>query len=496
MTVRTRVAPSPTGDPHVGTAYVALMNYMFAKKHGGEFILRIEDTDRARSTSASETVIFESLKWLGLTWDEGPDIGGDCGPYRQSERSDIYAEHCDKLIKDGNAFRCFCTTERLDAMRAGQRAAGQITRYDGYCVHLTEEQIQQNLDDGLSYVVRMSVPDSGTCTITDMARGEIEFPWQSIDMQILMKSDGMPTYHMANVVDDHLMGITHIMRGEEWIPSAPKHQLLYKYFGWEMPQIFHLPLLRNPDKSKLSKRKNPTGVLFYQRMGFLPTALLNFLGLSATSTPDGDVLYDLEGLTEQFDISNIPLTGPVFDKVKLDWINGKYIRENMSSSQFAQSVQQWALNETYLKSVADLAQSRISKLSDLGGLTSFLFSGTLGLTEEQLLNGKLSQEQVIYALFLASAGLDELQDWSDSSIESALRQVAVVADVKLKDMLRHFFITISGSERSLPLFQSMDLLGRDICRERLREALTTLGGVTNKKRDQWTKDWQKAKSTG
>ena len=248
MSVRTRIAPSPTGDPHVGTAYVALINYLFAKQHGGSFILRIEDTDRARSTAASERAILEALSWLGVNWDEGPDVGGPSGPYRQSERLEIYERYARVLLDGGNAFRCFCTPERLAEMRAEQRRHNLPPAYDGLCLGLTQAEIVANERAGLPFVVRLRVPREGSVSIDDLLRGPIVFEWSAVDMQVLVKSDGWPTYHLANVVDDHLMGITHVMRGEEWISSAPKHLLLYTAFGWEMPKIAHLPLLRNADR--------------------------------------------------------------------------------------------------------------------------------------------------------------------------------------------------------------------------------------------------------
>lgn len=320
--VRTRVAPSPTGDPHVGTAYIALINYCFAKKHGGQFLLRIEDTDQVRSTPQSEKMILESLRWLGLSWDEGPDVGGPHGPYRQSERSAIYTEHCDRLLADGHAFKCYCTPEKLSASRAAQMAAKLPPKYDGACLSLTTDDCVKLDADGLPHVVRMKIPTTGTCIVQDTLRGEIEFEYSVVDMQVLMKSDGLPTYHLANVVDDHLMGITHVMRGEEWISSAPKHLLLYQYFGWEPPVLTHLPLLRNADKSKLSKRKNPTSILYYQRAGYLPQAMQNFLGLFIKSASEEDEKTSLQTLIDEFDVHNISLGGPVFDTSKLDWLNG------------------------------------------------------------------------------------------------------------------------------------------------------------------------------
>ena len=277
-TVRTRIAPSPTGDPHVGTAYIALFNLCFARQHGGQFVLRIEDTDQVRSTRESEQQIYDALRWLGIEWDEGPDVGGPHGPYRQSERGAIYKRYSDELVAKGHAFPCFCSAERLDQVRAEQMANKETPRYDGHCMHIAAEEAQRRIAAGESHVVRMKVPSEGVCVVKDMLRGEVEIGWDRIDMQVLMKADGLPTYFLANVVDDHLMGITHVLRGEEWINSAPKHILLYQYFGWDMPALCHMPLLRNPDKSKLSKRKNPTSITFYERMGYLPEALLNYLG--------------------------------------------------------------------------------------------------------------------------------------------------------------------------------------------------------------------------
>ena len=267
-TVRTRIAPSPTGDPHVGTAYIALFNLCFARQHGGQFVLRIEDTDQVRSSHESEQAILDSLRWLGLEWDEGPDVGGPYGPYRQSERSASYQQYAELLVEKGFAFRCYRTAEELDVLRTERRDAGLSTALKPSDLRLEEAEIARREAAGMSSVIRMVVPeDAGVCVIHDLLRGDVELDWSMVDAQILLKSDGMPTYHLANVVDDHLMKITHVLRGEEWLNSAPKHQLLYQYFGWEMPVLCHLPLLRNPDKSKLSKRKNPTSILYYQRMG-------------------------------------------------------------------------------------------------------------------------------------------------------------------------------------------------------------------------------------
>jgi glutamyl-tRNA synthetase len=473
--VRTRVAPSPTGDPHVGTAYVALVNYCFARRHGGEFVLRIEDTDRARSTAESERVILEALRWCGLEWDEGPDVGGPHGPYRQSERSSIYREYADKLLAAGHAFKCFCTPQRLEEMRVAQRAAGQPPRYDGLCLTYSPEAIARREAAGEPYVIRLRVPDEGSCIVEDMRRGPIEFEWRSVDMQVLMKSDGLPTYHLANVVDDHLMEITHVFRGEEWVSSAPKHLLLYRYFGWTPPKLMHLSLLRNPDKSKLSKRRNPTGILFFRVMGYLPEALLNFLALLANAARDGeDELMDLSAIVRRFAVEHVPIGGPVFDFAKLDWLNGRYLRERLDPESFARRAQQWAVTPERLTRIAELAAPRVERLSDLGPLLAFLFSGHLALRAEDFRGVKLDETEMGRAFEMALEEFDALPAWNAFAVETAIKRVAERLEKKVRDVARPFYVAITGSPTSIPLYDSMELLGRDLVRERLRDALALL----------------------
>jgi glutamyl-tRNA synthetase len=448
---------------------VALFNYCYARKHGGQFILRIEDTDVERSTRASEEAILRSLHWLGLRWDEGPGVGGPHGPYRQSERSAIYREHADRLLREGHAFRCFCTTERLDAMREAQRAAGQRVAYDGLCLSVSAQDSENRASSGEPFVIRMKVPGEGACVVNDLFRGPVTIGWDLIDMQVLLKTDGMPTYHLANVVDDHLMEITHILRGEEWLNSAPKHILLYQYFGWEMPQLGHLPLLRNPDKSKLSKRKNPTSLSFYERMGFLPEALVNYLGLMAWSMPSGEEKFSLPEMVEQFTLERISLGGPVFDITKLQWLNGRYIRESLSDEELGARVRAWALNEDYLRPMVPLVRQRLSVLSDLGPLVMPFFAGIVEYDPKLLYGGKLKPEDVTKALDEAVMRIDTVE-WTKSEIEQAFRTLATDLNVKFRDVLRPFFVAIGGSPSWVPLFDAMAILGRDICRARLRHA--------------------------
>lgn len=485
--VRTRVAPSPTGDPHVGTAYIALINYCFAKKHGGQFLLRIEDTDQVRSTRESEEKILESLRWLGLSWDEGPDVGGPHGPYRQSERSEIYRQYCDQLLAAGHAFKCYLTPAELASLRAQQTAAKLPPKYDASYRALNDKIAAEREAAGAAHVVRMVIPDQGSCRFDDTLRGVIEIDYATVDMQVLMKSDGLPTYHLANVVDDHLMGITHVMRGEEWISSAPKHLLLYRYFGWEAPVLTHLPLLRNADKSKLSKRKNPTSILYYQRAGYLPAAMQNFLGLFIKSASEEDEKTSLQALIDGFDVHNISLGGPVFDTSKLDWLNGRYIREELSTGQFLDAVKAWALNDAYLTPIAEMAQSRIVKLSDLGALTAMFFMNRIeGLSVEALRDGvKIDSDQQRAAYTLALQQLDAMIVWNKEGVDAALRRTAEALDVKLKDMIRPMYLAITGSAQGVPLFDAITHLGRDILRERLRHAMELLGPASKKEVEAW-----------
>jgi glutamyl-tRNA synthetase len=475
MTVRTRVAPSPTGDPHVGTAYVALMNRLFAKQRGGSFVLRIEDTDRARSTPESEAAILRSLRWLGVEWDEGPDVGGPRGPYRQSERGHVYAVHAARLLADGHAFRCFCGDGRLDAMRAAQRAAGAQPGYDGACLSLSRAESDARAAAGEPFVLRMKVPEGGACTFTDMKRGAVTIPWANVDMQVLVKSDGFPTYHLANVVDDHLMGITHVLRGEEWLSSAPKHALLYGYLGWEMPALCHLPLLRNPDRSKLSKRKNPTSVLWFERMGYLPEALLNLLGLFAMNIGDGSDVLSPGDLLSGFSVDHVALGGPVFDLAKLDHLNASHIRA-MPPEAFAARYAAWRAGID-MAEVAAVARERIVRLSDLAPLSAFLWSGRVAPAAADMATAKLPAPAAAEAVADVAGRLEALPAWERGAIEAAVRAAAEARGVKMRDFVRPLYVAVTGRAQSLPLFESMELLGRDMVRMRLRDAVAALGAA-------------------
>lgn len=497
MTVRTRIAPSPTGDPHVGTAYIALFNLAFARSMGGQFILRIEDTDQARSTDESEKQILDALRWLGLEWDEGPDIGGPHGPYHQSQRTEIYHSHVEQLIDEGHAFRCFCSSERLNQLRAEQMKEKQQPGYDGCCMSLSAQEVSARLDAGESSVVRMKVPREGSCKFQDMLRGEVEIDWVQVDMQILMKADGMPTYHLANVVDDHLMEITHVIRGEEWINSAPKHQLLYKYFGWEMPVLCHMPLLRNPDKSKLSKRKNPTSIIYYQRMGFLAEALCNYLGRMGWSMPDEREKFSLDEMIGDFDLQRVSLGGPIFDVEKLSWLNGQWLRD-MDQVEFGRRVSQWSFNEDYFMQIAPLVQNRVETFSDIVPLAGFFVSGMLPVTEADFAIKGMEPEGVKKVLQFALWRLEALRQWERDAIESTVGQLAEEMDLKLRNFMPPIFMAVTGKSSATPLMDSMAILGPDLTRARLRHALGVVGGVSKKELKRLEKEFKQlgAKASG
>jgi len=478
--VRTRIAPSPTGDPHVGTAYIALFNLCFARKHGGKFILRIEDTDQLRSTKKSEAEILDALSWLGLNWDEGPDKGGEFGPYRQSERSEIYKEHANQLLEKGDAFHCFCSAERLTDLRQQQMAEKKPVGYDGHCLHLSEAEISEKLSKNVAHVIRMKIPATGSCIVKDMLRDDVEIDWQQIDMQVLIKSDGLPTYHLANVVDDHLMQITHVIRGEEWINSAPKHLLLYQYFGWEAPLLCHMPLLRNADKSKLSKRKNPTSIGYYHHMGYLPEAVTNYLGMMGWSMPDEQEIFSLEDMINQFDISRVSLGGPVFDTEKLDWLNGRYLRENLSDDEFIQRFSQWAFDSEKLQAIVPLIKQRVERFTDIAPLTAFFFSGMPAIDEHSFEHKQLSPEDSKKILQFIAWRLESLDVWHRDRIEKVFMQLAECMGFKIRDFLFPVFMAIAGSSVSTSVIDSIAVLGLDITRARLRHAIAILGGVSKK----------------
>jgi glutamyl-tRNA synthetase len=475
---RTRIAPSPTGDPHVGTAYVALFNLALARKTGGQFLLRIEDTDRQRSHPASEKMIFEALRWLGLTWDEGPDIGGPHGPYRQSERSAIYREHAEELVGKGAAYPCFCTPERLEKLREEQKAQkASVLGYDGLCRRLDRAEAERRCAAGETHVIRLAMPDEPSMTVTDLLRGEVRFERPQMDDQVLLKSDGFPTYHLANVVDDHLMKITHVVRAEEWLSSLPKHVHLYRSFGWEMPVFCHLPLLRNADKSKISKRKNPVSLNHYRRAGYLPEAMVNFLALMSFSMPDGREEFTLPEFIEAFDLTRISLGGPVFDLEKLTWLNGRYLRR-LSTPEFLGRLRGHLLSDEYLGAVHALARERVDTLEGFYDYTSFFFVGEVAYDAEALRTlvpkGRTAADVAKALGALVEKSIDPLLEWNAATIEAALKAFADEVAWPAKDLFMTVRLAVTGRAATPPLFETMAVLGKEVCRRRLRKAAAVL----------------------
>ncbi len=489
--VRVRIAPSPTGDPHVGTAYIGLFNMAFARHHGGSFVLRIEDTDQKRSTPESEVAILRSLRWCGLRWDEGPDVGGAFGPYRQSERSALYKGHADELIAAGRAYRCFCSAERLDRVRAEQRARRDNPRYDGRCRGLDPAQSAARAEAGEVHVVRLAFPRSGETLVPDALRGLVRFDNAQIDDQVLLKSDGLPTYHLANVVDDHHMEITHVIRAEEWLSSTPKHLALYEAFAWEAPVFVHMPLLRNADKSKISKRKNPTSLEYYQRSGYLPEAFLNFLGLLGYSLPDEREVFDLETFSDTLDLSRVSLGGPVFDRDKLAAINGRYIR-SMTPAELASRTRNWVQEDGRDVAAAELVQERMTRFSGFMPASAFLFGDDLnyGPAVRYLLVGCGSKKKKSVRLDATAsarfftdviARLEAAPVWTAEAIEAAMRAAVAAAEVTVGDGFMAIRVAISGGPASPPLFEGMAALGRSLTLDRLRRVarmLSTPNGVS------------------
>jgi glutamyl-tRNA synthetase len=470
--VRVRIAPSPTGEPHIGTAYTALVNEAFAKQHGGTFVVRVEDTDQVRSTKESETAIFESLKWLGFDWQEGPDVGGPYGPYRQTERREIYKKYVDELLEKGHAFVCFCTPERLDTMRAIQKKLGKSPKYDGHCLNLSKEEVARRIAAGEPHVVRMKVPTEGVCTFHDHVFGDIAIPYADVDMQVIMKGDGLPTYHLAVVVDDHLMKISHVIRGEEWLSSVPKHILLHQYFGFDVPQFIHLPVLRNPDRTKLSKRKNHTSISWFERQGYLPQAVRNFLMSFFVQAAEGEEeLLTNEEFYAKFKPSNINRAGAVFDLQKLEWFNGRWLRERTTDAEYLQQVNDWATRRNTLEQGLLLAKTRIGKFSDLPTWVGPLLSGSFAPTAEQFAGLKTTPEQTAAILQAALEIAEKTPQFTAAALWDNIKALEETLGVKARLITAPLFIAIGGKAQGLPLTESMEVLGRALCRDRLRAAL-------------------------
>jgi glutamyl-tRNA synthetase len=469
--VRTRVAPSPTGFPHIGTLYQALFDYALAHKNGGQFIVRIEDTDQARSIEGAEDAIYEALDWIGLVEDESPRMGGPNGPYKQSERLELYQQHARELIENGHAYYCFCSKERLEEVRNQQQAAKQVPMYDKHCRNLPLEEVKTRLDSGAEHVIRMKIPEEidgkTILTLVDSIRGAIEFDLSLIDDQVILKSDGFPTYHLAVVVDDHLMKITHPIRGEEWISSWPKHALLYRAFGWAELDYNHTPILRNPDKSKMSKRHGHTAVSWYQEKGILPEALRNFLALMGWSHPDGAEIFSLDEFVERFDFADVNPGGPTFDLTKLEWLNGEYIRM-MSEEDLADRIYEYTQRYAENRYARDLigytvplVQTRLKTLQEYDSYCRF-FVGAPSEYEMDL----AGNEELFQTIVDGLEKIDE-SDWHAEIIGEHLQAIAQGHGIPFGKFFMLMRVALTGKKVTPPLNESMELLGKQECLRRL-----------------------------
>lgn len=479
--VRVRYAPSPTGSPHVGNIRTALFNYLLARKTGGSFIVRIEDTDRAREVEGALEDILESMRWLGIQWDEGPEVGGPFAPYFQSERTKIYHEHAEKLLAAGNAYKCFCTPEILDEMREYQRINRLPTGYDRRCRSLTDDQVRANEAADMPYVIRLAMPLEGKTTFDDAVRGKVEYENKLVDDQVLMKSDGWPTYHMANVVDDHLQEITHVIRGEEWIASTPKHIVLYRAFGWEPPIFAHAPVIKGPDGSKLSKRHGDTRCLDYREKGYLGSAVANFIALIGWSPKDDREVLSLEEMAEAFSIEGLQPSPGVFDIQKLQWMNGVHIRE-LSPDILYQTVQDFdaatsdeeylaqparatlhaafkELPQSYVAAALCLEQERVKLLTDFPPACEFFFTEEFPFDEDAA--EKWRQKGHVGALLDATAKrLEGRAAISHEECEAVVNEVTEQIGIERRaDAIHPLRLALTGRTKGPGLFDLMALLG-------------------------------------
>lgn len=473
MVVRTRIAPSPTGFAHIGTIYQVLFDYAYAKKFDGQFIVRIEDTDRTRFVEGAEEVIYDSLEWFKLEPDESPIKGGPYAPYRSSDRLDIYKKYALELIEKKHAYYCFCTKERLEKMREEQQKLNKAPKYDKQCLSLSKEVVDENLGSGVSFVIRLNVPENEKIIFNDAIAGDIAFDSNTIDDQVLIKSDGYPTYHMAVVVDDYLMKISHIFRGTEWIPSTPKHILLYRFLGWgdQIPVFAHLPLILNSDSpGKLSKRQSAASVSFYKEEGYLPEAILNYLSNIVWNHPEGKEIYSLDEFTKLFEIKDLQPKGAKFDLKKLDWMNGEYIRL-MSDEELVKRLEEFNPkfkgNELLIKLVP-LSKERIKTLKEFFEINDFMFNKPA--YNKEILS-KLKVGDINKSLEATLEKLESMEKhWSSEKFEQTFRELANELDIPVRDMFQLIRVTISGKLITPPLFESIEILGEDETIKRVKEA--------------------------
>jgi glutamyl-tRNA synthetase len=488
MSVRVRFAPSPTGEPHVGNIRTALFNWLFARHEGGAFIVRLEDTDRARYAEGAERAIFESLAWLGLDFDEGPDPAdtsrdiGDRGPYVQSRRLETYQRYAAELVEAGHAYRCYCTPERLEAVRKDLQRRKLPPKYDRHCRDLPQAERQRLESEELPAVVRFRTPLSGSTAFHDLIRGDITFENDTLDDFVLLKSDGFPVYHLANIVDDRLMGITHVMRGDEWLSSTPRHVLLYQAFGWEPPAFAHLPMILGPDRAKLSKRHGDTSVLAFRDHGYLPEALFNFLGLLGWSLDDHTEIIDRETFVRHFALDRILANPAVFNRDKLEWMNGVYIR-SLADDELAERIAPFlerggrSVDRDLLRRIVPLIRERIKLLAESEDMAGFFFSeGDLHYEAKTLLGKRFADDRgaASKALEAVLQRIGDLQPWDHETLEGAIRPLAEELALKTGDMFGLIRVAVTGRTAAPPLFETMAALGWERTVTRLESAIRRL----------------------
>lgn len=467
--VKTRFAPSPTGDLHIGGLRTALYNYLFAKKHGGEFLLRIEDTDRVRFQESSVQSVLEGTEWIGIKYDNKDII-------YQSEHRELYEKYANQLIEAGHAYRCFCEAKRLEQMREEQKLKKQAPKYDRTCLTLSAAEIKKKLDAGEPYVVRLKVIE-GKTKFKDLVRGEVEFNHQEIDDQILIKSDGFPTYHLANVIDDHRMGVTHVIRAEEWLPSTPKHIMLYKMLGWREPEWAHLPLILAPDRSKLSKRHGATSVIEFKDMGYLPEAILNYIAFLGWNPGGEQEIFSLEELEQEFDLSQVNKAGAVFDREKLDWMNGYYLRQ-LDLDKFAElclpylKEQNYETSWEYVKQVVALEQERIKRLDEIVSMTKYFFEEPEYETELlKWCKSDLATAKERLQFLLEELNKVPQDNWTRGALEQFILELIEAHELDNGVTLWPLRVALTGRDKSPSPFEVAEVLGKEKSLERIQKAL-------------------------
>jgi len=486
MTVRVRYAPSPTGLQHIGGIRTALFNYFFARASGGSFILRLEDTDRTRYSEEAIADLYETFRWLGIHWDEGPDVGGPFAPYIQSERTELYQRYAKQLVETGHGYPCFCSQERLEQMRKEQEESKDSFGYDRHCRNLTPQEVEENYRQGLKPVIRLKIPLEGATVFHDELLGDIERKNEDINPDpILLKSDGFPTYHLANVIDDHLMEITHIMRAQEWLPSGNLHVLLYRAFGWEPPKYCHLPMVMGTDGQKLSKRHGATSVREFRTGGYLPEALINYVALVGWHYDDSRELFTVQELEKLFSLEKLSKSPGIFDYKKLEWFNGVYIRQKEDreladlllpflSSQGLIGSSPSGEEREKLEGIVPLIKERLKFLSDAEALAGFFFQRDLKYTPEDLIPKKQTAGSTLVLLQIGRDLTDKLFSLSDEEAEQQFKNTADEKGFKLGDILMPLRVAVTGSRVSPPLFGSLRILGKEESLKRIDQALALL----------------------